>query len=152
MAHLAKDRQHRDQSQTLTSEGGIVDPSNAAVLLHVLHLGPTKDVTMCNWWFMAHLAKDMSNFLLQSSNTNKIYSIDNQISEPKALRYCRPIKCCCTASCPLFGFNKGCGFNVQLMIHGPFDQGQATFCSKVPFLVLRTWRSIYFEIVLWARK
>jgi hypothetical protein len=39
----------------LTSEVN-VGPSNAAALLHALHLGPTKDVTMCYCHIMVHLA------------------------------------------------------------------------------------------------
>jgi hypothetical protein len=76
MVHLAKDRQlfccrgysysdflavAQNLSQKLTSEGN-ADPSNAAALLHALHLGPTKDVTMCYCHLMVHLAKHRQLF------------------------------------------------------------------------------------------
>jgi hypothetical protein len=53
-----------NQSQKLTCEGN-VDPSNAAALLHALHLGPTKDVTMCYCHIMVHLAKASQEVFLQ---------------------------------------------------------------------------------------
>jgi hypothetical protein len=74
MFHMAKDRQlfaadarastvrmTQNPSQMLTSEGN-VDPSNAAALLHTLHLGPMKDVTMCYCHIMVHLGKDRQLF------------------------------------------------------------------------------------------
>jgi hypothetical protein len=76
MVHLAKDRQlfccrgysysdflavTQNLSQKLTPEGN-ADPTNAAALLHTLHLGPTKDVTMCYCHLIVHLAKDSGNF------------------------------------------------------------------------------------------
>jgi hypothetical protein len=49
----------------LASEG-IVDPSNAAALLHVLHLCQTKDITMLFCHLMAHLAKDRQLFAAEA--------------------------------------------------------------------------------------
>jgi hypothetical protein len=44
-------------SQKLASEGN-VDPSNAARLLHIFHMGQMKDITMCySHLLMAHLAR-----------------------------------------------------------------------------------------------
>jgi hypothetical protein len=48
-------------SQKLAPEGN-ADPSNAAALLHALHLGPTKDVTMCYCHLIVHLAKHRQLF------------------------------------------------------------------------------------------
>jgi hypothetical protein len=39
-----------------------VDPSNAAALLHALHLGPTKDIAMCHCNLMVHVASDRQLF------------------------------------------------------------------------------------------
>jgi hypothetical protein len=40
-------------SQKLTSDGN-VGSSNAAALLHALHLGPTKEITMCYIHLIPH--------------------------------------------------------------------------------------------------
>jgi predicted RNase H-related nuclease YkuK (DUF458 family) len=70
MARLGKDRQlfaaeatastvqiTQSLSQKLTSEGN-ENLSNAAALLHALHLGPMKGFTMCYCHIIVHLAKD----------------------------------------------------------------------------------------------
>jgi hypothetical protein len=118
--------QFRPHCSPKLASGGIVDPSNAAALLHVSHMNPKMGFSLCSRQAMAQLGHGTQPFACCS---RQFYCAHPPTFQPKAdfWRDCGPIQCCCTASCLSYGSKDGV-FIVLQAGFSPTGSWHTAFC------------------------